>query len=345
MLTAPSQLVLRNIEQLPAGDLLLVNPPADGLARNLATRSDIRAHLFSQDMADARALQAQGLTVEFGAVPAGERHYNAALLFHPKEKALADFLLFMARAHLAAGGVLWLVGENNGGIRATAKRLQAAGIAVEKRDSARHCQLVLITPKTTGAAFALADWLDVLAIDIGADASATRLAVASLPGVFSAGRLDEGTALLLQTFTAPIAGRVLDMGCGAGVIGATLKKRNPTLEVDMVDNNALAVTASEWTLRESGLTARVHASDGFSAVTGTYNWIISNPPFHDGIATDYRFTEKFIADAKRFLKSGGRLRIVANAHLTYAPDIEQVFGNCRTVAETTRFRVYEASRK
>ncbi len=341
MLTAPSQLVLRNIEQLPAGDLLLVNPPADGLVRNLASRSDIRAHLFSQDMADTRALQAQGLTVEFGAVPTGEIHYNAALLFHPKEKALADFLLFMARAQLAAGGALWLVGENNGGIRATAKRLQAAGIAVEKRDSARHCQLVLVTPKTTGAAFALEDWLDVLAIDIGAES----LAVAALPGVFSAGRLDEGTALLLETFVAPIAGRVLDMGCGAGVIGATLKKRNPALAVDMVDNSALAVTASEWTLRESGLSARVHASDGFSAVTGTYNWIISNPPFHDGIATDYRFTEKFIADAKRFLKPGGRLRIVANAHLGYAPRIEQVFGNCRTVAETTRFRVYEAIRK
>ena len=67
---------------------------------------------------------------------------------------------------------------------------------------------------------------------------------------------------------------------------------------------------------------------------------------HDnGIATDYRFVEKFIAEAKWFLKPGGRLRIVANAHLKYVPAIEGAFGNCRIVAENARFRIYEALRR
>lgn len=341
MLTAPSQLVLRNLERLPAGDLLVVNPPADGLARDLAARGDIAPHLFTQDMADARALQAQRTPVEFAAVPAAGKSYAGALLFHPKEKALADFLLFMARSRLSAGGSLWLVGENKGGIRSTEKRLRDAGIAVDKLDSARHCQLVKVTPKSTGAAFALEDWLEVLEIEVGD----TVLAVAALPGVFSAGRLDDGTALLLETFDAPISGRVLDMGCGAGLIGATLKRRNPGIDLEMVDSNAVAVVASEWTLRESGLSGKVHASDGFSAVSGNFDWIVSNPPFHDGIATDYHFTEKFIADARTMLKPGGRLRIVANAHLKYVPHIDRAFGNCRTIAENTRFRVYEAIRR
>ena len=77
----------------------------------------------------------------------------------------------------------------------------------------------------------------------------------------------------------------------------------------------------------------------------TFDWIVSNPPFHDGIATDYRFVEKFIAEAKWFLKPGGRLRIVANAHLKYVPAIEGAFGNCRIVAENARFRIYEALRR
>lgn len=341
MLTAPAQLVLRNLENLPAGNLLLLDPPADGLAHDLAARGDIVPHLFTQDFAVARALDAQRQSVEFGAVPAADRRYAGALVFHPKEKSLADFLLFLARAHLADGGTLWLVGENKGGIRATEKRLKDAGIAIDKIDSARHCQLLRIRPKSSGAPFALEDWLEVVAIDIGDE----TLAVGSLPGVFSAGRLDEGTALLLETLAGTsMSGRVLDMGCGAGVIGAWLKKTQPALQVEMVDSNALAVLASEWTLKENGLEARTFASDGFSAVSGTFDWIISNPPFHDGLATDYQFTERFITEAKRFLKPGGRLRIVANAHLKYLPLLQKAFGNARTVSENTRFRVFEARR-
>lgn len=341
MLAPASQLVARNLPRLPAGDLLVLNPPADQLAGDLNSRADIHPLWFSQDLADTRALEAQGLTVQFAAVATPPAAVTGALLFHPKEKALTDFLLFMARARLAAGGTLWLVGDNKGGIRATEKRLKEAGIAIDKVDSARHCQLLCITPKSTGAAFALEDWLEVVAVDVDGEA----LAVAALPGVFSAGRLDEGSALLLETLDAPLQGRALDMGCGAGVIGAVLKRRNPALTVDMVDNNALAVVASEWTLRENGLDARVLASDGFSALSGTWDWIISNPPFHDGIATDYRFSENFIATAPRHLKSGGRLRIVANAHLKYLPLLEQAFGNARTLAENARFRVYESVRR
>lgn len=341
MLAAPSQLILRNLDSLPAGDTLLVNPPADGLARELAARGDIAPHLFTQDYADARALEAQRLAVEFGAVPASARRHDAAIVFHPKEKALADFLLFLARSRLVDGGTLWLVGENKGGIRSTEKRLHDAGIAITKVDSARHCQLLRIAPKSAGAPFALEDWLEVVEIDIHDD----TLAVAALPGVFSAGRLDEGTGLLLETLAdTTLQGRLLDMGCGAGVIGAWLKKRQPALAVEMVDSNAMAIAASEWTLRENGLQAEIHPGNGFSSVSGTFDWIVSNPPFHDGIATDYRFSEQFIADAKRFLKPGGRLRIVANAHLKYLPLLEQSFRSVRTVSENTRFRVYEAQR-
>lgn len=341
MLAPASQVLLRNLERLPAGALLLLNPPADGLGRELAARTDLQPVLFSQDLADAQALRAQRIEVEFGPVPAaGAGHYAACVLFHPKERNLADFLLFLARSKLAAGGTLWLVGENRGGIRSTEKRLAGAGIAVETIDTARHCRLVKISPKSAGTPFRLDDWLEVLALDV----AGSELAVASLPGVFSAGRLDEGTALLLGTLADVHKGRVLDMGCGAGVIGAWLKKQQPGLAVEMVDSNAMAVLASEWTLRENGLDAKVAASDGFSHVQGTFDWIISNPPFHDGIATDYRFIERFIAEAPRFLKPGGRLRIVANAHLDYLSSLQRAFGKCRTLTETTRFRVYEAVR-
>lgn len=340
MLEPASQLVLRNLERLPAGKFLIINPPADELPHALAARTDLQPRYFSQDQTAALALTARRVPVDFGAVPMAmaSEPDQGVLLFHPKERALAGFLLFLARSRVAAGGSLWLVGENKGGIRGTEKRLADAGVAVETIDSARHCRLVKVSPKSAGEPFKLEDWLEVAAIDV----PGSTLAVASLPGVFSAGRVDDGTALLLGTLASVRAGRVLDMGCGAGVIGAFLKKTNPALNVEMVDSNALAVVASQWTLRENQLDAKVQPSDGFSAVSGTFDWIISNPPFHDGIATDFRFFERFITEAPRFLRPGGRLRIVANAHLKYLPAIDRAFGNARTITGNTRFRIYEA---
>lgn len=340
MLEAASQLVLRNLERLPAGRLLVINPPADDLPHELAARGDLQPLFFTQSKADAQTLAARRVAVDFGAVPGDDISCSGVLFFHPKERALAEMLLFLARSRVAAGGSLWLVGDNKGGIRGTEKRLAGAGIATETIDSARHCRLVKVSPKSAGSAFRLEDWLEVVAVE----AAGQELAVAALPGVFSAGRVDEGTTLLLDTLQDVRAGRVLDMGCGAGVIGSWLKKKNPALGVEMVDSHALAVLASEWTLRENGLDAQVQASDGFSAVTGTFDWIVSNPPFHAGIDTDYAFVERFIADAPRYLRPGGRLRIVANAHLKYLPAIHRAFGNARTITESARFRVYEAVR-
>jgi 16S rRNA (guanine1207-N2)-methyltransferase len=335
-----SQLLSRNASILPGGRWLLINPPVDGVLHELS--GDRELHAFTQDHADWRALRAQRVDCAFGAAPEDDTRYDQVLLLHPKERALAGMLLFMARAHLAAGGSLWLAGENKGGIRATEKRLKDAGIGVHKVDAARHCQLLRVTPKSAGEAFRLDDWLAINAFELP---DGRELAVASLPGVFSAGRLDDGTALLLSTLADISGGKVLDMGCGAGVIGASIAQRSPAAKVDMVDCSALALRASEETLRANGLAASVYASDGFSQVSGSFDWIVSNPPFHEGLATDYRFVETFIAEAKRYLRPNGHLRLVANAHLRYQPLIEQAFGNCRTLAENPRFRVYDAVRR
>ena len=74
----------------------------------------------------------------------------------------------------------------------------------------------------------------------------------ALPGVFSADGLDLGSQMLLASLP-PMQGKLLDFGCGAGVIGSILAKRNPALTVNMVDINALALESSRRTLAVNGL--------------------------------------------------------------------------------------------
>ncbi|SSY93612.1 Ribosomal RNA small subunit methyltransferase C [Aggregatibacter aphrophilus] len=73
---------------------------------------------------------------------------------------------------------------------------------------------------------------------------------------------------------------------------------------------------------------------------GKFDLIISNPPFHDGIDTAYTAVNELIKQAKWHLKTGGELRIVANAFLPYADWLDQHFGDHEVLAKNNKFKVY-----
>ena len=125
-------------------------------------------------------------------------------------------------------------------------------------------------------------------------------------GVFSKGEIDKGTALLLENLP-PLAGRVLDLGCGWGAVGVTLKAAQPHLDVVMCDVNERAIGLSQRNLRENGLTARVCLSDGLSAFEGeNFEAVVSNPPIRAGKQVIYDlFRQSF-----DHLTPGGRLFLV-----------------------------------
>src|SRR5690606_15186270 len=123
------------------------------------------------------------------------------------------------------------------------------------------------------------------------------LQVLSLPGVFSHGRLDRGSALLLAQVNGLPQGHLLDFGCGAGVLGAILKRRYPQSQVSMLDVDAFAVESSRLTLAANSLDAEVIAGDGIDAAPTGLTAIISNPPFHSGVHTDYQASEHLLRQA------------------------------------------------
>ncbi len=71
-------------------------------------------------------------------------------------------------------------------------------------------------------------------------------------GVFSRGELDEGTRLLLDTLPERMEGRLLDLGCGWGPVGISLKARFPEAEVWMTDVNLRALERSRKTRHATG---------------------------------------------------------------------------------------------
>ncbi|MNZ50302.1 Ribosomal RNA small subunit methyltransferase C [compost metagenome] len=327
-----SEVLLRQAERFQ-GKVLLAGLPADGLLGELPQALGWSWHAGEQKQLDARYPG----RCAFGVTPP-EGDFEAAVLFLPKSRELTDYL-FAALASRVPNGELYLVGEKRAGVERASKQLAAFGRA-GKLDSARHCQLWHTRIGEAPAAPAL----HALAQRYELPLSDGPLQVISLPGVFSHGRLDRGSALLLEQLDNLPSGHVLDFGCGAGVIGATLKRRYPASRLTLLDVDAFAIESSRLTLAANGLEGEVIAGNGIDAAPSDLAAIVSNPPFHQGVHTSYQATEQLLREAARHLHASGELRLVANSFLRYPPLIEQHLGACRTLAEADGFRIYSARR-
>jgi 16S rRNA (guanine1207-N2)-methyltransferase len=110
-----------------------------------------------------------------------------------------------------------------------------------------------------------------------------RLDLVSGSGVYSRGRLDIGTAVLLRETSPPAPGRILDLGCGWGVIGLGIARCVPGAVVTGVDVNERALLLANENAAALGLADRFRAVLP-DAVPGdaTYDEIWSNPPIRIG---------------------------------------------------------------
>ncbi len=75
---------------------------------------------------------------------------------------------------------------------------------------------------------------------------------------------------------------------------------------------------------------------------GDLDFIVTNPPFHDGGTEDKRLGQAFIQKAAAMLKKGGVMWLVANRHLPYEADLNAAFKRVRPVADSGGYKLFEA---
>lgn len=270
----------------------------------------------------------------------------------PPDRDLARRWLLLARMALAPGGSLFLAGANSEGIRSVIRDAQTLFGAASREESRAKGRLAVFTG-VQGAQSSPA-WASEPGVAPGTwreftlDVDGVSLPLVIEAGVFAGDGVDAGTRLLIDALAEQVAGSVrssvrgsvLDVGCGAGVIGIAAAQLGAR-SVDMVDVSLLAVQAAAENIRRLGLAqCRALAGDVYSACDGErYDLIVSNPPFHRGKIVDYTVADRLIAEASAHLRPGGSLVIVANAFLAYGQRMERVFGAVETLVANRQYHV------
>ncbi len=277
----------------------------------------------------------------FGAFPEKkEKKYDWIIINLPRQKALLSMMLDCAATLLKNDGVLWLAGENNAGIKSANKQLNMHFGRVRKLDNARHCGLFEAVAPLSQDVFdhqAYRDFWDLKCND-------STIKIVSYPGVFAHGRLDDGTALLLDTLSSlQLGGDVLDFACGAGIIGACVATLNRDAAVTLLDTSALALMACSETLELNHLNGQVLESDGLSEVSGSYDFVVSNPPIHTGAKTDNQLGIRLLDSVHEHIRPGGKLILVANVHLPYENWLSSRFKRHSELAANKNYKVIVAT--
>lgn len=258
---------------------------------------------------------------------------DAAFVLAPGGTLERDYVLAQALRVLKPGASLTAFAPKDKGGSRLKKALEAFGCAVAE-DARRHHRFCHVQRPVAPSG-----------LDAAIAAGAPRVVPAlgglwSQPGVFSWDRIDPGSAQLVAALP-PLAGKGADLGCGVGVLAARVLASPAVTALACIDVDRRATACAEHNLDDPRANVRwadVRRLDG----PADLDFVVMNPPFHDGGAEDRDLGIAFVRTAARLLKKGGTCWLVANRHLPYEAALREAFARVDVKSETGGYKVVEA---
>jgi len=164
-------------------------------------------------------------------------------------------------------------------------------------------------------------------------------------GVFSRGRLDRGTELLLEALELGSCESVLDLGCGYGVVGIVAARLSDGGRVILTDVNERAVALARRNLQANGIrNAEVRMGGLYAPVADLrFDHILCNPPLRAGRA----IVDRIVSEAPDHLHEGGRLWLVARTRQgadSLRARMASAFGVAEIVRRGSGYKVLRATK-
>lgn len=259
----------------------------------------------------------------------------------PKSKALLNHLIRSAVDCLKLNGRLILVGYNDEGIKTTFKHTEKAlGIL---------CAQKLLGKGLRIAKFQKTERFNKDAIDdrkyqtLKSIEHVDGFSLLSKAGIYGADKIDKGSVFLcetIRTYYDQLPNKVLDLGCGNGLIAVKLAHQYRNIEWIVTDNNVTAIEVCAQNLLNNNIHGEAVLADcGDTLDSRSFEMIVCNPPFHQGFETSEALTLKFLAAIARLLTKKGEAWLVMNKFLSIEKLIHQTHLSLELMGENQLFKV------
>lgn len=265
-----------------------------------------------------------------------------------KEKPVVHHIINQAFRVLKPGGELIICGQKNEGIKTYIEKARALfrSDTPMRKEGTHYFASIRKSLSPDNASISLLDDSDYQQLRIIGDLHNRPLY--SKPGLFGWNKIDQGSALLieqlatllpaLRTSQSPAPTSLLDLGCGYGYL-ALMTSNLPVQRRVLTDNNAAALQAARKNCLVHQLDAEIIAGDAGSSVTGTFDVILCNPPFHQGFSVDGSLTDKFLAASKRLLAKDGAAVFVVNQFIPLERQANKLFRKIEILGQNRSFKV------
>jgi len=258
---------------------------------------------------------------------------DQALILAPGGTLERDYVIAQALRVVRPGAPLTVFAPKDKGGSRLKKVLEAFGCAVSEDARKHHRFCHTVRPDAPqGVAAAIAAGSPVLLPDLG---------LWSQPGVFSWDRIDPGSLRLLELLPK-LAGKGADLGCGIGVLAVRVLASSAVTALACIDIDRRAVACAEHNLNDPR--AKVVWADARRRDDdhSSLDFVVMNPPFHDGGSEDRALGVAFVQTAAALLHRGGLCWIVANRHLPYEAPLATAFAEVAVRADAGGYKIFEA---
>ncbi|MGH8051718.1 MAG: class I SAM-dependent methyltransferase [Arenimonas sp.] len=280
------------------------------------------------------ALQKAGFSV----IDSIQRTYSIVMVLPSPQRDEARALFARALQSITEDGVVLVSMPNNAGAKSGENDLRQLAPNLNSI-SKNKCRVFWADKRDVNQAL-LQEWLAFdeprLLEDIG---------FISRPGIFAWDRIDVASKLLTDNLPEKLSGNGADLGAGLGYLTHTVLTRyEKVLAMDVFEAEARALECAKLNLAQFEVNRQLKYRwhDVAQGVQGSYDFVISNPPFHQGSVEVQTLGQAFIEAAAKSLRPEGRFYMVANRHLPYEAVLKKNFSQVSVLAMQEGFKVFEA---
>ncbi len=264
--------------------------------------------------------------------------YPIVLVLPPPQRDETRALFAQALQQVSEDGLVVVSIQNSAGAKSGENDLRQLAPNLQST-SKNKCRVFWVNKKNINEAL-LQNWLK-----LDAPRMIESTGFISRPGIFAWDRIDIASQLLTEYLPKDLAGHGADLGAGLGYLTHTvLSKCENVKAMDVYEAEARALECAKLNLAAFEKSVELYYCwhDVTRGVQGPYDFLISNPPFHQGAAEVQAVGQAFIEAAAKSLKPNGRFYMVANRHLPYEAGLKKHFSRVSLLATQEGFKVFAA---